>query len=90
MDEVSNKFELIDKKQAVAGMHIFSDENISYIFLCGINPGKTIILNDSVKIEPVSCSPDPNDMIASIMKTGSKSEFELGMLISTLRYTTAQ
>lgn len=38
---------------------------------------------------PVDTSPKPDDIIDCIMKNGSRSEFELGILIATLRQTTA-
>ncbi len=71
------------------GMNIREGETTTYIYLCGIKPARSIQLTDKVGLLPVSTSPDPDDMVTCIMKNGSGSEFELGMLIATLRNTTA-
>lgn len=65
-------------------------EDASYLYLLGINPQRRIKLNDRTVIEPVSVNPNPDDMIDCVMKAGSQSEVDLGILIATLRLTTAQ
>ena len=71
------------------GIYIKEGEKDTYIYLCGIKPTRNIHVNDFVEILPTTASPLPDDMIDSIMKNGSGSEFELGMLIATLRSTSA-
>ena len=39
---------------------------------------------------PATSTPNPDDMIDSIMKSNHASEVELGVLIATLRMTTSQ
>lgn len=64
----------------------------TYLFLMGINPERPIQLAENLTVEPVACNPNPDDMIDVVMnqETGSCSEIELGILISTMRQTTAQ
>ncbi len=71
-------------------IRVAKGQNASYILLTGIKPSESILLDDGVTFMPVSCSPSANDMIASVMENGSQNEFELGVLIATLRNTTAQ
>lgn len=71
------------------GILINDNETVTYIYLCGINPTRNIKLSERITLMPVVSSPNPDDMIDSIMKNGSGSEFELGLLIATLRHTTA-
>lgn len=71
------------------GIQIRKGEKTSYIYLSGIKPTKEIQLTSEVTLLPTKCSPDPDDMVKCIMTYGSCSEFELGILISTLRNTTA-
>lgn len=47
-------------------------------------------MSEGIILEPVKCSPKPEDMIDCIMRCGSKVEYDLGLLISSLRYVTAQ
>lgn len=61
-----------------------------YLFLMGISPSKSIHLRKGMILEAATCNPDPDAMIDSIMKYGSQNEVELGLLISTLRLTSAQ
>lgn len=71
------------------GILINNNEAVTYIYLCGITPERNIKLSEKIMLMPVVSSPNPDDMIDSIMKNGSGSEFELGLLIATLRHTTA-
>lgn len=61
-----------------------------YLFLMGIKPASAIRLREGMRLEPASCNPDPDAMIDSIMKHGSQNEIDLGLLIATLRLTSAQ
>lgn len=65
-------------------------ETEGYLYLIGIEPGSEIRLNQNTVLEPIECQPDPDAMIDSIMKHGSKSEIDLGIVIATLRSTRAQ
>lgn len=71
------------------GICICNNEKVTYIYLCGINPIRNIKLSERMTLMPVVSSPSPDDMIDCVMKNGNGSEFELGILISTLRHTTA-
>lgn len=71
------------------GICVDNNEKVTYIYLCGINPIRNIKLSEKITLTPVTSSPNPDDMIDCIMKNGSGSEFELGILIATLRCTTA-
>lgn len=79
-----------NKNRLEFGVRIADGEKESYIYLAGIKPSKPILLGEDVSLIPASCSPTPDDMIDAVMKKGSQSEFELGILIATLRNTTAQ
>lgn len=61
-----------------------------YIYLCGIRPIREIKLGEGMTLMPAISNPNPDDMIDSIMKSDHASEMELGLLIATLRMTTAQ
>lgn len=65
-------------------------QNISFIYLCGIKPSREVILDEGVTLMPAVATPEPNDMIDCITKSYHASEVELGVLIATLRLTTAQ
>lgn len=65
-------------------------ETEGYLYLIGVEPSSEVILNENVVLEPVECRPDPDAMIDSVMKYGSKSEINLGIVIATLRLTRAQ
>lgn len=71
------------------GICVNSNETVTYIYLCGIKPLKSVLLSDNIMLMPVNTSPKPDDIIDCVMKNGNGSEFELGILISTLRQTTA-
>ena len=71
------------------GICVNSKDTVTYIYLCGIEPPKNIQLSESTMLIPVHPSPKPDDIIDCIMKNGNGSEFELGILIATLRQTTA-
>lgn len=73
----------------MGGIVICDKGKSTYIYLCGIKPIRTIHIGDDIELVPAESSPNPDDMIDSIMKNGSGSEFELGVLIATLRNTTA-
>lgn len=62
------------------------------LYLMGIKPQRPIRLSDNLIVEPATCNPNPDAMINAIMNqnTGSRSEIDLGILISTLRQTKAQ
>lgn len=62
----------------------------SYLYLCGIKPVREIKLGEGITLVPAISNPNPDDMIDSIMKSDHASEVELGVLIATLRMTTAQ
>ncbi|MBQ9022169.1 MAG: hypothetical protein IJ113_09225 [Eggerthellaceae bacterium] len=70
---------------------IKDSQKSSYLYLLGIRPSKEIIIDQDIVIRAVDSSPAPNDMIRSVMSgQGSCSELELGILISTLRTTSAE
>ena len=69
---------------------VSENQRESYIYICGIQPIREISIDDHVTLMPVQSSANPDDMIDCFMKNGNGSEFELGMLISTLRRVTAQ
>ncbi len=71
------------------GIYVNNNEKVTYIYLCGINPIRNTKLSEKITLIPVVSSPNPDDIIDCIMKNGSGSEFELGLLIATLRCTTA-
>lgn len=58
--------------------------------MCGIKPIREVKLGEGITLIPAISTPKPDDMIDSIMKSNHASEVELGILISTLRMTTAQ
>lgn len=83
----------IDERKDVnihGGQKIIDRKNESYIYICGIEPSRDIVIDDYVTLMPVKSVANPDDMIDCYMKNGNGSEFELGMLISTLRMVTAQ
>lgn len=65
-------------------------ERQSYIYVRGIRPSRQVRLGNGIILRPVEPNPEPDDMIDSVMKNGSGSEVELGLLIATLRLTTAE
>lgn len=71
------------------GICVQNNENVTYIYLCGISPIRNIKLSENIMLTPVVSSSKPDDMIDCIMKNGRGNEFELGILIATLRRTTA-
>ena len=73
-----------------SGICVTVGETDSYIYLSGIKPDRVVALDNNVILMPISCSPVPDDMIDAVMKHGNRSEFELGVLIATLRLTSAQ
>ena len=72
------------------GICIRKTQNISYLYLCGIRPEREVKLDEGITLMPAVANPKPDDMIDSIMKSNHASELELGVLIATLRMTTAQ
>ena len=74
----------------MASIQTYDGQTQGYLFLMGIRPAKAIHLRERMLLGPASCNPDPDAMIDSIMKYGSQNEIDLGLLISTLRLTTAQ
>lgn len=72
------------------GIIIHEGQTISYIYICGVKPVHEITINENIKLLPVKATFEPDDMIDSIMKFGDGNEFKLGMLISTLRFVTAE
>ena len=72
------------------GISIFEGERESYIYICGIEPVREIKIDDHVTLMPVRAVAEPDDMIDCFMKHGNGSEFQMGILISTLRMVTAQ
>ena len=66
------------------------NQDTSYIYLCGIRPAREVKLAEGITLMPAVANPEPDDMIDSIMKSDHASEIELGVLIATLRMTTAQ
>lgn len=72
------------------GIKIYENERDSYIYICGIKPTRKIFINNNITLMPVSASANPDDMIDSFMKYGNGNEFQMGILISTLRMVTAQ
>ena len=69
---------------------IKDNQSESYLYLCGIRPVREVKLGEGITLMPAVSKPNPNDMIDSIMKSNHASELELGVLIATLRMTTAQ
>lgn len=69
---------------------IKENQSKSYLYLCGIKPIREVKLGEGITLMPAISTPNPNDMIDSIMKSDHASEVELGVLIATLRMTTAQ
>lgn len=66
------------------------NQDKSYIYLCGIKPTREVKLGEGITLMPAAPDPNPDDMIDGIMKSDHASEVELGVLIATLRMTTAQ
>ena len=73
----------------MGGIIVSQKETETFIYICGISPIRSIKFDENIDLLPVESEPVPDDMIDCVMKNGSKSEFELGVLISTLRKTTA-
>lgn len=71
-------------------IYIKENQDKSYFYLCGIRPIREVRLGDGITLMPATSTPTPDDMIDSIMKSNHASEMELGILIATLRMTTAQ
>ena len=69
---------------------IKENQTESYLYLCGVKPSRDVKLGEGITLMPAFPDPNPNDMIDSIMKSTHASEVELGVLIATLRITTAQ
>lgn len=69
---------------------IKENQDCAYIYLCGIKPLREVALGKGITLLQAVPNPEPNDMIDSIMKSYHASEVELGLLIATLRLTTAQ
>lgn len=69
---------------------IKENQKEAYLYLCGINPARDIKLGEGITLIPARSNPKPDDMIDCIMKSDHASELELGVLIATLRMTTAQ
>ena len=70
---------------------IKDNQKSSYLYLLGVRPNKEIILDQDIVISAVNSSPAPNEMIRAVMsEQGSCSELELGILVSTLRATSAE
>lgn len=69
---------------------IKENQKSAYLYLCGIKPAREVKLGEGISLIPASSNPNPDDMIDSIMKSDHASELELGVLIATLRMTTAQ
>ena len=67
-----------------------STDHRAYLYVIGLETERTIELSKDIFLEPVKCNPKPDDMIDCIMKHGSQSEYDLGVLISSLRNVTAQ
>lgn len=81
----------IDKTEDISGgVVVNADEHESYIYVCGINPCRNICIDENITLEPVSPAANPDDMIDCFMKNGNGDEFQMGILISTLRMVTAQ
>jgi len=78
------------ESKRVHGIYVQEGCTTSYIYVCGIKPVREIRLGDKISIVPVISSPSPDDMIDCIMKYGNGDEFEMGLLIATLRMVTAQ
>jgi len=72
------------------GVCVSNKEKESYLYLLGVVPERTIRLSENVYLCPVISDPNPDDMIDAVMKNGSQTEFELGILIASLRATSAQ
>lgn len=73
-----------------SGIAVKENEHESYIYVCGIDPCRTIRIDKNTTLEPVTPVANPDDMIDCFMKNGNGDEFQMGILISTLRLVTAQ
>lgn len=73
-----------------SGIVIEEGAKEAFLYLCGIDLEKEIHAGKGIAISPTSCAPAPNDMIDSIMGSQNGTEFDLGLLISTLRSVTAE
>lgn len=69
---------------------IAEQQSASYLYVLGVSIEHELVLNDYLTLLPAKCNPLPDDMIDSVMKYGSQDETDLGILIATLRKTTAQ
>lgn len=69
---------------------IAEQQSASYLYVLGVSIEHELVLNDYLALLPAKCNPLPDDMIDSVMKYGSQDETDLGILIATLRKTTAQ
>lgn len=74
----------------MTSIRVKEGQSEGYLFLMGVEPARTITLSEKIDLEPARCHPNPDAMIDSIMKHGSQSEIDLGILVSTLRLTCAQ
>ncbi len=79
-----------DDSKRIAGIVSKMGDTETYLYVCGLEIPRAIKISDGIAIEPVNCNPDLDDMISCIMKTGSHLEYDLGVLIATLRCTTTQ
>ena len=79
-----------DTLKRTAGVICNHTQNTTYLYVSGLEISRSIRLSEGVTLEPVKCNPEPDDMIDCIMKQGSQLEYDLEILISSLRSTTAQ
>ncbi|MBE6519315.1 MAG: hypothetical protein E7Z70_07285 [Thermoplasmata archaeon] len=73
-----------------AGIIAKETDKITYLYVSGLKIPRTIRVGEGIFLSPVVCDPNPDDMINCMMKNGNGSEYDLGVLISTLRYTTSE
>ena len=66
---------------------------MSPISMCvGLIPVELFVyrIDEHIILEPITPAANPDDMIDCFMKNGNGNEFQMGILISTLRLVTAQ
>lgn len=91
-----------NKYSCNCGISTCGDERVSYIYICGIMPVRSIYIEKNITLQPVKSSANPLemiscfmdlekiDMVRNISEHGNDREFQMGILISTLRTVQAQ
>lgn len=79
-----------DDRHNHSGIVIHENDSATYLYICGLKMPRLVHLSENITLSPAECNPKPNDMIDCIMKYGSGLEYDLGILIASLRVTTAE